>query len=142
MVGFSNNPKTQETLKWIRENMKPYRGLREGGSFIRDFANGINKISPAQIFENKHVRHAGAKTGQITNENLLPAVVDIGKPVYDTTASMLDPMTAGQSSKFADQLWRERAEPYRPQQRSSSLKTVTNKVSPFVNKRYKNGMKY
>ena len=81
--------KGSEEAKQQRLRMEQLRESKMGGSAIGSFAKAINTISPARLFENQHVRNAGATAGKITNENLLPAVVDMGKLVQETTATRM-----------------------------------------------------
>jgi hypothetical protein len=74
-------------------------------------SQGLNKINPMMIALNdRKTSKLMAKSGQITNDNLLPAVVSMGKPVYDATAMTASTAITGNpiaGKILADSLWND-----------------------------------
>ena len=72
-------------------------------------SQGLNKINPMMIALNdKKSSKAMADLGGVTNDYLLPAVVAMGKPVYDATAIGASTMITGNpvlGKALADSLW-------------------------------------
>jgi hypothetical protein len=82
-----------------------------------------------------------AKSGEITNDNLLPAVVSMGKPVYDATAISASTMITGNpvaGKILADSLWKDMVadkgiDP-RDRQKSELLKAISGKIGAKLGK--------
>jgi hypothetical protein len=72
-------------------------------------SQGLNKINPMMIALNdKKTSKLMRQSGEITNDYLLPAVVAMGKPVYDATAMTASTMITGNpiaGKILADALW-------------------------------------
>jgi len=77
------------------------------GAFVA--SQGLNKINPMMIALNdKKTSKLMRQSGELTNDNLLPAVVAMGKPVYDATAMGASTMITGNpiaGKILADSLW-------------------------------------
>jgi len=80
--------------------------------------------------------------GQVTNDNLLPAVVAVGKPVYDATAISAATLLTGNpllGKVAADAFWNEYGKPYDPRDRqdNEALKVISEKVGQAAGKEAK-----
>lgn len=99
---------------------------------IFDVAQGLNKINPVvQNIQNDP--EFGIELGKIVNNNLLPAVVAIGKPVYDVVAISLATSLTGNpvlGKVVADEFWNAYGKPYDPRSRqdNEALKQISERV--------------
>ena len=106
--------------------------LKKGKGFFDDVVSGLNKINPV-MWGIKNKPEVGIKLGKITNNNLLPAVVEIGKPVYDATAIATATTLTGNpilGKVVADQFWEKFGKPYDPRSRqdNAALKKISEEV--------------
>jgi hypothetical protein len=122
-------------------------GKKHGGKFdigktLYSMSQGLNKINPMMYALNdKKTSKMMAKSGEITNDNLLPAVVSMGKPVYDATAISASTMITGNpvaGKILADSLWKDMVadkgiDP-RDRQKSELLKAISGKIGAKLGK--------
>jgi len=122
-------------------------GKKHGGKFdigktLYSMSQGLNKINPMMYALNdKKTSKLMAKSGEITNDNLLPAVVSMGKPVYDATAISASTMITGNpvaGKILADSLWKDMVadkgiDP-RDRQKSELLKAISGKIGAKLGK--------
>jgi len=103
----------------------------------------------AYAIENKGTRDLMVQSGQLTNENLLPAVTTAGLPLYygaaGTTGLLLGgPLGAMASTKGADMLWQEMvakkgADP-RARQKDKMLGAISGEIGKLGASQLKAGM--
>jgi hypothetical protein len=105
-------------------------------------SQGLNKINPMMIALNdKKTSKAMADLGGVTNDYLLPAVVAMGKPVYDATAMTASTMITGNpiaGKILADSLWdnmvaKKGIDP-RDRQKSQLLGIVSSQIGNVLGK--------
>ena len=117
------------------------KGRRSGGFGFGDIVSGLNKLNPVMWGIQNHPE-VGVKLGQVTNNNLLPAVVAVGKPVYDATAIALATTYTGNpvlGKVVADEFWNQYGRPYDPRNRqdNEALKIISEKVGQEAGKKAK-----
>jgi len=78
---------------------------------IDTVSQGLTEINPMMIaLKDKNTSKLMSQAGKLTNDNLLPAVVAMGKPVYDATAMAASTAITGNpiaGKMLADTLWDE-----------------------------------
>ena len=117
----------------------------EGGKLkMSKVSQNINPM--AHMIKNKKSRKALSASGDVTQDYLLPATVEAGKPVYygaAGTAGMMvgGPLGAIVATEGAKELWDQKAQPYQPTQKSKSLKTASQLMGVAASSRYKQDMK-
>jgi len=140
-VGDASDIFADEIRKQLEaQKKKKGRGRRSGGKFgFTDFVNGLNKLNPVMWGIQNHP-DVGIKLGEVTNNNLLPAVVAVGKPVYDATAIALATTYTGNpvlGKVVADEFWNQYGRPYDPRNRqdNEALKIISEKVGKEAGKK-------
>jgi hypothetical protein len=114
-------------------------GRRKKKAFgFSDFVQGLNKANPVMWGIQNHP-NVGIKLGQVTNDNLLPAVVAVGKPVYDATAIATATTLTGNpllGKVVADEFWNAYGKPYDPRDRqdNEALKQISERVGKEAGK--------
>jgi len=121
-----------EIRKQYEAQKKKGKGRMSGGFGFNDFVQGLNKLNPVMWGIQNHPE-VGIKLGKVTNDNLLPAVVAVGKPVYDAVAVAVGTELTGNPAlgKIAgDQFWNTYGRPYDPQSRqdNEALKQISEKL--------------
>ena len=119
-----------------------FGGRKKKGYSIHNFIQDINKANPV-MYGIKNHPNVGIKLGQVTNDNLLPAVVAVGKPVYDATAMSAATLLTGNpllGKVAADAFFNEYGRPYDPRDRqdNEALKVISEKVGQAAGKEAKN----
>lgn len=110
------------------------------------FTNVGNKISEpfvkadTAVFTNKKITDAMILSGKWTKDYIMPAVIDIGLPIYFTTAATVGglaggPIGSAMALKLATKLWQEKGDPNRPQQQSLYLKQITDTATKLASKK-------
>ena len=141
-VGDASEVFADEIRKQLEaQKKKKGRGRRSGGFGFGDFVSGLNKLNPVMWGIQNHP-DVGIKLGQVTNNNLLPAVVAVGKPVYDATAIALATTYTGNpvlGKVVADEFWNQYGRPYDPRNRqdNEALKIISEKVGQEAGKKAK-----
>jgi hypothetical protein len=105
-------------------------------------SQGLNKINPMMIALNdKKASKLMAQSGELTNDYLLPAVVSMGKPVYDATAMGASTMLTGNpflGKVVADSLWdnmvANKGYDPRDRQKSKALGTTSGAIGNVLGK--------
>jgi hypothetical protein len=105
-------------------------------------SQGLNKINPMMIALNDKKTSKGmADLGGVTNDYLLPAVVSMGKPVYDATAMGASTMLTGNpvlGKALADSLWdnmvANKGYDPRERQKSEALGTTSGAIGNVLGK--------
>jgi hypothetical protein len=121
-----------------------------GRTLSKGLAKAGRALNPmAYAIENKRTRDLMAQSGQLTNENLLPAVTTAGLPLYygaaGTTGLLLGgPLGAMASTKGADMLWQEMvvkkgADP-RARQKDKMLGAISGEIGKLGASQLKAGM--
>jgi hypothetical protein len=121
-----------EVRKQYEAQKKKGKGRMSGGFGFNDFVSGLNKLNPVMWGIQNHPE-VGIKLGQVTNDTLLPAVVNVGKPVYDATAIATGTALTGNpllGKAVGDIFWKEFGEPYDPRNRQheSAIKEISERV--------------
>jgi hypothetical protein len=121
-----------------QQKKKRGKGRMTGGFGFGDFVSGLNKLNPVMWGIQNHPE-VGTKLGQVTNDNLLPAVVAIGKPVFDAVAVSVATELTGDPAlgKIAgEEFWDEYGKPYDPRSRqdNEALKKISEKVGNIAGK--------
>ena len=101
------------------------RRRRRGiGAFFNAIGDAARVVNPmTYLISNKKTAKAMSDLGQVTNNNLLPAVVSVGKPLYDAAAVTGSTLATGNpilGKVAADSLWNRMAAPYDPRKRQTS----------------------
>jgi hypothetical protein len=107
----------------------------EGAGIFNDFVGTLNKINPV-MWGIKNHPDVGIKLGKVTNNNLLPVVVEIGKPVYDVAAVTAATTLTGNpvlGKVAADEFWNKFGKPYDPRSRQDN--TALKKISEEIGKK-------
>ena len=113
-------------------------GRRKKAFGLGDFVEGLNKMNPVMWGIRNHPE-VGIKLGQVTNNELLPAVVTVGKPVYDATAIATATAFTGNpllGKVVADEFWNEFGAPYDPRNRqhNEALRRLSEKAGDIAGK--------
>lgn len=125
-----------ETLRKIANTLTGIAGsfdvIKEGAGFFDDVVGGLNKLNPV-MWGIKNHPDVGIKLGEVTNNNLLPAVVEVGKPVYDATAIAFATTVTGNPALgkiAADEFWNKFGKPYDPRSRqdNNALKKISEEI--------------
>lgn len=92
-----------------------------------------SEAQPVKYSEKPLINKIADTLGEITNNNLLPAVVAIGKPVYDAVAISTATAFTGNPALgkvVADEFWNTYGKPYDPQSRqdNEALKQISERV--------------
>ena len=125
-----------ETLRKIANTLTGIAGsfdvIKEGAGFFDDVVGGLNKLNPV-MWGIKNHPDVGIKLGEVTNNNLLPAVVEVGKPVYDATAIAFATSVTGNPALgkiAADEFWNKFGKPYDPRSRqdNNALKKISEEI--------------
>jgi len=131
-VLFEGNERLRKIANTLTGIAASFDVIKEGKGFFDDVVSGLNKINPVMLgIKNKP--DVGIKLGKITNDNLLPAVVEVGKPVYDATAIAAATTLTGNpvlGKVVADQFWEKFGKPYDPRSRqdNDALKKISKEV--------------
>lgn len=96
---------------------------RAGEKMQRGFNKVGNVLNP---FNNKGFKDLGAKAGDLTNNQLLPATQQIGTEVYKKGLQILDPFTGGLSSSAGNLLYNKMGKKFIRQPKNNLLKGITN----------------
>lgn len=111
-----------KTTQSIGKSLKPVTsGISKATGKLSKATDKINPLTYA--FKDKGFNKLGVQSGEITQDYLLPAVVQAGKPVYDASAMTASTMLTGNPllGKVAgDALWNTMAQPYDPRERQKS----------------------
>jgi len=143
VVGDASEVFADEIRKQLEAQKKKGKGIggRRRGYSIHNFVGDLNKANPV-MWGIKNHPSVGIKLGQVTNDNLLPAVVAVGKPVYDATAIALATTYTGNpllGKAVADEFWNEFGRPYDPRNRqdNEALKRLSEKAGDIAGKKAK-----
>ena len=121
-----------EIRKQYEAQKKKGKGRMCGGFSFNDFVSGLNKANPVMWgIQNKP--EVGIQLGKTTNDTLLPAVVAIGKPVYDALAVEAGTAITGNPALgkvVGDEFWNQYGRPYDPRDRqdNEAIKQISDKV--------------
>ena len=111
-----------KTTQSIGKELKPVTsGISKATGKLSKATDKINPLTYA--FKDKGFNKLGVQSGEVTQDYLLPAVVQAGKPVYDASAMTASTMLTGNPllGKVAgDALWNTMAQPYDPRERQKS----------------------
>ena len=111
-----------KTTQSIGKSLKPVTsGISKATGKLSKATDKINPLTYA--FKDKGFNKLGVQSGEVTQDYLLPAVVQAGKPVYDASAMTASTMLTGNPilGKVAgDALWNTMAQPYDPRERQKS----------------------
>jgi len=142
-VQNQHNCSYKEALKIASKtySKKNGSGIKDIGrafdKFGKTMTRGFNKVGEKlNPFNNKKFQKAGAKMGEITNNELLPAVQQVGTEVYKKGLQILDPFSMGMASSVGNALYNKMAKKYIRQPKNSVLKGITDvaKVGVKVSK--------
>jgi hypothetical protein len=128
-----------EVRKQYEAQKKKGKGRMSGGFGFGDFVNGLNKLNPVMWGIQNHPE-VGIKLGEVTNKNILPAVVAVGKPVYDATAIATGTALTGNpllGKAVADAFWNEYGKPYDPRnnQDNEAIKQISERLGNEAGKK-------
>jgi hypothetical protein len=146
----------------IETGLREPEPIEEGGSALsntfkkigntfrvpKKVTTGFSKLNPMSApIKNKTTRGLMTKSGEITNKNIVPAIVEIGKPVYDATATTASTMLTGNpyiGKEISDELWKgmvskKDIDP-RKRQTSLLLREVSKEVGKNSAKNVKRGL--
>jgi hypothetical protein len=121
-----------EIRKQYEAQKKKGKGRMCGGFSFNDFVSGLNKANPVMWgIQNKP--EVGIQLGKTTNDTLLPAVVAVGKPVYDALAVEAGTAITGNPAMgkvVGDEFWNQYGRPYDPRDRqdNEAIKQISDKV--------------
>jgi hypothetical protein len=138
MKGGEGGSRISEAFSKIGRAFRPPKKLTKG------FAS----VNPMSIpIKNKTTRDALIKSGEITNKNLLPAVVEVGKPIYDATATTASTMLTGNpmigkemSSELWDTMVKKKDIDPRKRQSSLLLREISKEIGKDTAKNMKRGL--
>jgi len=120
---------------------KDYSPKKKEKYGVSDFVQDINVINP--VYQGiKYKPEVGVKLGEVTNKNLLPAVVAVVKPVYDVGAMAASTALTGNpllGKIVADEFWDKFGRPYDPRSRQDNeiLKIMSEKAGESAAKQAK-----
>jgi len=121
-----HNCSYKEALQLAKQTYKTGGNLktieRQFKNFGRKAKRDLEKINP---FNNKQFNRAGAKMGKITNDELLPATMQIGSEVYKKGLQMLDPFTMGTASSVGNLLYQKAGAKYIRQPKNKALRGLS-----------------
>lgn len=126
----------------VSKAFKPVGKALETGA--QGLAKGTEYVNPMMwALKDKDTSNLMAKSGEITHDYLLPAVVSAGKPIYDATAMTASTMLTGNpvlGKAVADTLWNEMVakKGYDPRenQKSKELGELSETFGKAVSKPY------
>ena len=128
----------------LKQAKLTYTPSKKGGNILRDtqraFENfgkkltrGFNRVSEkTNPLNDKKFQRVGHKIGQVTNDELLPIVQQIGTEAYKRTSQMIDPFTFGMTSKAANVLFNKMAKKYIRKPKSQISQAVADVGSTAV----------
>ena len=110
-----------------------------GDGVFSSVVKGLNKINPVAVaLNNKKASKLMNKSGQVTNDNILPAVVEVGVPVMNATANAVLPGLGGEISKKAyDKMVVSKGYDPRERQKNEKLKIVSKEVGKVAEQKVK-----
>jgi hypothetical protein len=98
--------------------------LRKGGEKMQRGFNRIGeKLNP---FNDDKFKKGGAKLGDVTHEELVPIVQQVGTEVYKKGLNVFDPITMGMSSKMGNLLFDKMGKKYIRQPKSQISRNISN----------------
>jgi hypothetical protein len=129
------------------------QNTKTGGNFTKKIGNAFGKVGKTlnpmeHLINNKKTRNVMKSTGEITNDYLLPATVQLGKPVYDATAMTASTLLTGTpipGKMVADTLFSEmvvkKNSDLRKNQKSKELGQISNITGNIIANKIGNGIK-